>query len=133
MMISKISCCFSYLGTFREFHKLVWFLCLRFRQQPIERAMDLADIFTWQDLPTRDSDTGQFTTAGWISRINTFSKRIAIGFISFLIQASLRIVSDHETIFVVWYPFDWTVSPYYELANISQVTMSLHQEKSKFS
>jgi len=22
----------------------------------------------------------------------------------------------------VWYPFDWTVSPFYELVNISQVT-----------
>jgi len=25
--------------------------------------------------------------------------------------------------FIAWYPFDWTVSPFYELVNISQVTI----------
>jgi hypothetical protein len=31
-------------------------------------------------------------------------------------------VTNHETILIAWYPFNWTVSPYYELVNISQVT-----------
>jgi hypothetical protein len=92
--------------------------------------MDLTDNFTWEDLPTRDAETGHLTAARWIPRINTFSTRIAIALTSFhFIQSSIRIVSNHETIFIVWYPFDWTVSPYYELVNISQVTMSLHQGK----
>jgi len=28
---------------------------------------------------------------------------------------------------VAWYPFDWTVSPFYELVNISQVTVSINK------
>jgi len=36
----------------------------------------------------------------------------------------MRIVTDHERILTAWYPFDWTVSPFYELVNISQVTIS---------
>jgi hypothetical protein len=87
--------------------------------------MDLTDSFTWEDLPTKDADTGQWTAAGWLPRINTFSTRIAIALTLFhLIQSSIRIVSNHETMFIVWYPFDWTVSPYYELVNVSQVTKS---------
>jgi hypothetical protein len=30
---------------------------------------------------------------------------------------------NHETMFIVWYPFDWTSSPFYELINISQVKL----------
>jgi len=38
-------------------------------------------------------------------------------------------VKSHETIFIAWYPFDWTVSPFYELVNISQVTISQCKKK----
>jgi len=86
--------------------------------------MDLTDSFTWEDLPTRDADTGQLTAAGWIRRINKFSMRTATAMILFhTIQSAIRIVTKHETIIIVWYPFDWTVSPFYELVNISQVTI----------
>ena len=89
--------------------------------------MDLTDNFTWEDLPTRDADTGHLTAAGWIPRINVFSMGAAIAIILFHFgQSTYRILLNHETLFIAWYPFDWTVSPFYELVNISQVTISIN-------
>jgi hypothetical protein len=89
--------------------------------------MDLTDSFKWEDLPTRDAETGHLTPAGWIPRINLFSKSAAIVILCFhFLQSTIRIVTNHETIIIAWYPFDWTVSPFYELVNISQVTLSIN-------
>jgi len=105
-------------------------LCLRLRQQCIERAMDLTDNFTWEDLPTRDADTGHLTAAGMIPRILKYIGREGtVIFSAHCVQSTIRIVTNHETMFRVWYPFDWTASPFYELVNISQVTISLHQRR----
>ena len=102
----------------------VWFFCLRFRQRSIERAMDLTDSFTWEDLPTRDADTGHLTAAGWIPLTMKYNRNAAIAILCVhFIQSTMRIMTNHETIIIVWYPFDWTVSPIYELVNISQVTL----------
>jgi hypothetical protein len=91
----------------------------------MERAMDLTDSFTWEDLPTRDADTGHLTAAGWIPLTLKYNRNIAIGIFCFhTVQTTIRIVTNHETIITAWYPFDWTVSPFYELVNISQVTIS---------
>jgi hypothetical protein len=103
----------------------VRFLCLRFRQQSIERALDLTDRFTWEDLPTRDADSGHLTAAGWIPLTLKYGKIAVVAILCFhTVQSTIRIVTNHETVFVVWYPFDWTVSPFYELVNISQVQIS---------
>jgi hypothetical protein len=92
--------------------------------------MDLTDSFMWEDLPTRDADTGHLTAAGWIPLTMKYSVRVAIaGFCFHIVQSTIRMVKNHETLFVAWYPFEWNVSPFYELINISQVTMS----KSEFS
>ena len=89
--------------------------------------MDLTDSFTWEDLPTRDADTGYLTAAGWIPLIKTYTVRTLVVFIVFhTAQASVRIATKHETIFNVWYPFDWTVSPFYELVISSQVTIYIN-------
>ena len=108
---------------------LACFLCLRHQQQSIERAMDLTDSFTWEDLPTTDADTGHLTAAGWIPRINVFGMRAVKALAIFhFSQSTFRIVLDHETFFIAWYPFDWTVSPIYELVNISQVTIYINSK-----
>jgi hypothetical protein len=92
--------------------------------------MDLTDSFTWEDLPTRDADTGHLTAAGWIPLTMKYSRSVAIAILCFhTIQSTIRIMTNHETIMIAWYPFDWTVSPFYELVNISQVTFS----KTEFS
>jgi uncharacterized membrane protein len=86
--------------------------------------MDLTDSFTWEDLPAKDADTGQLTAAGWIPLTLKYSKSAAIAILCFhAIQSTIRFVTNHETIIIVWYPFDWTVSPFFELVNISQVTI----------
>jgi len=88
--------------------------------------MDLTDSFTWEDLPTRDAQTGHLTAAGWIPLIKTFTVRAAVLIIVFhTVQSSIRIATNHEAIFTVWYPFDWTVSPFYELVIISQVKIAI--------
>jgi hypothetical protein len=87
--------------------------------------MDLTDSFTWEDLPTRDADTGHLTAAGWIPLIMKYSRSAAIAILCFhFVQSTIRILRKHETILIAWYPFNWTVSPFYELVNISQVTIS---------
>jgi len=87
--------------------------------------MDLTDSFTWEDLPTRDADTGHLTAAGWIPLTMNYSRNLAIMIVCFhTVQSTVCIVTNHETQYLAWYPFDWTVSPFYELVNISQVTIS---------
>jgi hypothetical protein len=87
--------------------------------------MDLTDSFTWEDLPTRDADTGHLTAAGWIPLTVKYSKSATVALVCFhIVQSTIRIVKNHETMAFAWYPFDWTVSPFYELVNISQVTIS---------
>jgi len=86
--------------------------------------MDLTDSFIWEDLPTRDADTGHLTAAGWIPLTMKYSRSAAIAILCFhAVQSTIRIVTNHETILNTWYPFDWTVSPFYEMVNISQVTL----------
>ena len=102
------------------------FICFRLRQRNIERVMDLADRFTWEDLPTRDAGNVHVTAVGWIPLIQKFTLRAAVVTLAFhCVQSTIRIMKSHETILIAWYPFDWTISPYYELVNISQVIISL--------
>ena len=86
--------------------------------------MDLTNSFTWEDLPTRDAHTGQLTAAGWIPLVQMYARLATVLMLTFhAIQSTIRIVTNHETIMTAWYPFDWTVSPFYVLVNISQVTL----------
>jgi hypothetical protein len=90
--------------------------------------MDLTDSFTWEDLPTRDADTGHLTAAGWIPLIKTYTVRAAVMIVVFhTAQSSIRIATNHETMYTAWYPFDWTVSPLYELVIISQVKIKIYK------
>jgi hypothetical protein len=112
-----------------KFTKLIDSLCLRFQQQRIEGAIDLNDSFTREDLPLREPDTGVFTAAGWIPLIQTYIMRaFALSLTCISVQSTIRIVRNHETVYIVWYPFDWTISPFYKLVNISQVRISFHKK-----
>jgi hypothetical protein len=121
---------FDCFPTFNEPEITGWFLCVRLQLRSIERAMDLTDSFTWEDLPTTDADTGHLTAAGWIPLIKAYNVGAAVMILVIhTVLTSIRIVTNHETILIAWYPFDYTVSPFYELVNISQVTIS----KTEFS
>jgi hypothetical protein len=96
--------------------------------------MNLTDSFMWEDLPTTDAHTGHLTAAGWIPLTMKYSRNAAIALLCFhIVQSTIRIVTNHETMAVAWYPFDWTVSPFYELVNISQVTVSVTEFSSVYS
>ena len=113
---------------------MAWFLCLRIQQRSIEHAMDLTDSFTWEGLPTRVAESGRLSAAGWIPLIQTYTARAAIaGVVFHCVQSTIRIVINHDTMVTAWYPFDWTVSPFYELVNISQVTISVDHHRHKFT
>jgi hypothetical protein len=43
-----------------------------------------------------------------------------------VIQRTVGMIHSHDMIFANWYPFDATVSPAYELANLSQVMLKLN-------
>ena len=110
----------------------MWSVSFRWRQKGIERAMDLTDNFTWEDLPIRDADTGQLTAAGWIPLIRMFTSRIVVSILTFACaQLTIRIVTKHETLYNTWYPFDWIISPFYEMVIISQVTLPVCYKNKK--
>jgi hypothetical protein len=114
-------------GTLSEIYFVTCFRLHRLRQRNIERVMNLTDSFTWEDMPTRDAETGHLTKAGWIPRVNKIVPRICIVSMLFhSVQSTSRIVKYHETVLPASYPFERTVSPFYELVNISQVTVSIN-------
>ena len=73
-------------------------LFLRFRLQSIERAMDLTDSFTWEDLPTRDADTGHLTAAGRIPLTTKYSKSGAIAVLCFHTVQSTWFTRMHKSV-----------------------------------
>ncbi|KAJ9579299.1 hypothetical protein L9F63_024594, partial [Diploptera punctata] len=90
-----------------------------------DRLIHFTEQFTWEDLPTKDPDTGETTMAGWINKTQVIVKRVHIVCMTFhLIQTSYRIASQHAMVFNSWYPFDITVSPTYEFLVVAQFIAS---------
>jgi hypothetical protein len=87
-----------------------------------ERLIHLTEIFTWEDLPTTDPDTGRYKWAGLISVIQNVSKHVfSFTLVYHAIQTSVRMVVSHDLVFKTWYPFDTFSTPVYELIFLSQV------------
>jgi len=113
------------------FHKLQ--LCLisklspfSYRNRDVEHLLTLTDSFTWEELPTRDIETGNITNSGYIPIIQSHTKNIVSSvFVFHGIQSAVRIVMSHELIFPVWFPFDVSSSPLYEIGNFIQVSSLL--------
>ncbi|XP_033609374.1 uncharacterized protein LOC111869593 [Cryptotermes secundus] len=86
----------------------------------------MTEYFTWEELPTRHPDTGHATRAGFIPKIPVIVKNIIVFSLVFHgIQSTVRMVHSHDMVYTKWYPFDATVSPAYELVNLSQCIASL--------
>jgi hypothetical protein len=86
----------------------------------------LTESFTWEELTTRHPDTGYTTKAAYIQKIPIIVKYIMVViFVFHGTQCTVRIVHSHDMVFAKWYPFDATVSPAYELANLSQVLLQI--------
>jgi hypothetical protein len=90
--------------------------------------LQLTDAFIWEDLPTRDPDTGSLTMAAWIPRIkNAMSVITVSAFVFHVVQNAIRISTSDARPFLyhTGYPLDIKKSPAYELVNIAQVKTSV--------
>jgi hypothetical protein len=96
-----------------------------YRKADIEQLFILSDSFTWEELPTRDPDTGYLTMAGYIPIIQNLTKNMTALIIAInTAQFTVRIVMNHDMVFTSWYPFEVSVSPMYEIANFTQVILN---------
>jgi hypothetical protein len=87
----------------------------------------LIDSFTWEELQTRDPDTGHLTKAGYIPIIQSFAQYYpAYVLLIHFPQSIVRMVKNREMMITKWYPFDASVSPAYEIVNLTQVLANLH-------
>jgi hypothetical protein len=97
--------------------------CYSYRKCDIEDLLSFTNSFTWEELPTKDPDTGYLTKAGYIPIIQTLTKYIVIFMLVYYgIQSTARIVISHDMIFTTWFPIDASSSPVYEIFNLIQVT-----------
>jgi hypothetical protein len=95
-----------------------------YRKRDIDQLLILTDSFTWEELPTRDPDTGYLAKAGYIPIIQDLTRNMIVWVIVFnAAQITVRIVMNHDMVFASWYPFDVSVSPMYEIANFTQVIL----------
>jgi hypothetical protein len=101
-------------------------LFFRFRKRDVYNLITLTESFTWEELPTRHPDTGYATKAGYIPKIPAIAKK-SMAFIAVFhwTQSIVRMVYSHDMMYSKWYPFDATVTPLYELANLSQVIIKI--------
>ncbi|XP_021941233.1 odorant receptor 2a-like isoform X2 [Zootermopsis nevadensis] len=113
------------------FHACYYYCCVlyfscshkdRFRKDAILKLMGLTDSFTWDESPAKDCHTGKTSKGSLIPVIKNSVWKLCLFVIAFhgsyfTLQVSLgrRILSINS-----YYPFDWTVSPLYELVNITQ-------------
>ncbi|PNF35147.1 hypothetical protein B7P43_G09266 [Cryptotermes secundus] len=101
---------------------------LRFRCEEVGRVISFTESFTWEELPTKDPETGSLTMAGWIPRVQWFGKTfMQFAMILHCIITAIRIaVLDNRPLsYNAWYPFDTAVSPTYELVNLTQLFTAL--------
>jgi hypothetical protein len=100
--------------------------CYSSRKRNIERLLSLTDSFTWEELPTRDPDTGYLTKAGYIPIIQRLTKYSSADMFGFrTAQSTVRIVLNHDMILTSWFPFDTSASPVYEAMNVIQVMLEM--------
>ncbi|KDR15180.1 hypothetical protein L798_10952, partial [Zootermopsis nevadensis] len=99
---------------------------LSYRKREVEHLIRLTDSFTWEELPTRDPDTGYLTMAGYIPLIQKVTKYITLFVTLFhCTQTTVRIILNHDMVLTSWYPFEVSGSPAYEIANITQGIASI--------
>ncbi|KAJ4437169.1 hypothetical protein ANN_17304 [Periplaneta americana] len=97
-------------------------LTREFRKDDYDKVLKMTEMFVWEDMPEKDPKTGTLTTAGWIPRVQKIMKIIVIYVMTVhSIQSCIRIVNNHELMFVSWYPFDMTRSPTFEIVYITQI------------
>ncbi|XP_023717009.1 odorant receptor 2a [Cryptotermes secundus] len=101
-------------------------ISFRFRKHDMNHLITLTEYFTWEELPAIHPDTGYATHAGLVPKIPVIVKYMMVFIAVFHgTQCIVRMIISHDMIYSKWYPFDATVSPVYELVNLSQAIASL--------
>ncbi|KDR19175.1 hypothetical protein L798_06229 [Zootermopsis nevadensis] len=99
---------------------------LSYRKREVEHLIRLTDYFTWEELPTRDPDTGYLTKAGYLPFIQKLTKYATLfAIIYHCTQTTVRIILNHDMVFASWYPLEVSESPAYEIANITQAIQTI--------
>ncbi|PSN50405.1 Odorant receptor 77, partial [Blattella germanica] len=100
---------------------------MRFYLKAFEELLQITDTFTWEELPARSPTTGKLTAVGWIDALKKFMKYTLIYVLIFhCIQTAYRMwYVENSMVFRAWYPYNYTVSPAYELTNFSQAISSV--------
>jgi hypothetical protein len=85
--------------------------------------MILTDSFTWDGAPDKDSHTENISQASLIPVIKNTVWKLCVFIVGFHGCYFIMQVAEGRRILSInsYYPFDWTVTPLYELINISQV------------
>ncbi|XP_021920425.1 odorant receptor 2a-like [Zootermopsis nevadensis] len=106
---------------------VVWIhLFFRFRKREIAHLLALTDSFTWEELPTKDPETGRLTKAGYLPVTQKIASHASALIYTFhFVQSSVRIATSHDKVFPAWFPFDTTVNPAYAAVNLVQAIGSL--------
>ncbi|PSN50401.1 hypothetical protein C0J52_08571 [Blattella germanica] len=73
-------------------------------------------------MPLRNPVSGDFTAKGWICVIRMVIKKTFVGAdIIYITLSLLRMLYIQDSMVLpVWYPYNHTLSPIYELTNLSQ-------------
>jgi hypothetical protein len=96
--------------------------CYSYRKSDIEYLIRQTDSFTWEELPTRDPDTGMLTQAAYVPLTETMAACASVVVYGYhMTQSTVRIVTSRDMIYPAWLPFDASVSPVYEIVIIVQV------------
>ena len=99
--------------------------CYSLFRGKFDRLIRITEQFTWEDLPEKDSETGETTMTGWIKKTQIMAKHVYIVCMAFhLSQSTYRIISFRAMVFNSWYPFDCMISPTYEFIALFQVCKS---------
>ncbi|XP_069688272.1 odorant receptor 33a-like [Periplaneta americana] len=97
-------------------------LNLRFRKDAFYSLLRLTEMFHWEDLSKLDSETGRLTIAGWIPRIQKILRRITMVYLaSHITQRAIVAITEHELMFIGWYPIDTSTSPQFEIIYLTQI------------
>ncbi|KAJ4437208.1 hypothetical protein ANN_17343, partial [Periplaneta americana] len=87
----------------------------------IRSLLRKTESFIYDDLPTKDPETGSLTVAGLIPRLDFIIKRLTVvALVLYLSLSAVRTVTTRALMFNVWHFFDTSVSPAFEIVQITQ-------------
>ena len=103
--------------------------CFSIFGKVVDRLIKYTERFEWDELPTKDPDSGETTMAGWIDKSQLVANKLyKVTLVSHYSQSLYRLITNHELMLETWYPWGMQTSPYFDIFNFIQVriyTLSL--------